>query len=1054
MSDIVKRIRGYKKNVELLTEQTKGQQEGSRRNKETKNKIKRTKQTVEDLKVIVNRELANVRSQIADLDARSIDPYKGYSTEIHKGNHVSWVSIIKLMHSTRTHYKAIELSNGSFYALGASNRQHIIDILTKSHKVLERRDIATTGSDKDIQEELVYINPDYITLHNVPKKSEPKGNMMRKGKFFKYTHNMDIDLTRYQIYSKLDAESNKTNCFIHAMIMSGVFSDIKIKQAMNMIKSPLIPLTKMREISEKLDIHIEVWTDGDHKYHYNGGSTGEHLNLNLVDDHYFLNDKETNITYYALEHYFELKDVKRFNEITSIKGDGYYKRDKDRNVSSNLLVRFLLQQRDIYLTEITDDTFESNYHKPRLIDNLEYDDNCKAIEFPKKRNLDTNEWNHLYLDFEACTVDEYGNNLKCHEPYQVNGKYVEGGSNKLLWQVTFIGEDCGLKLLTKISKNTVIFAHNIKYDINFLFKYTLKDRTCEHNGRFITGNSMFYNMQTGKKYKLTYRDTFHMISKSLREFPGMFQLREMEKEIIPYTIYTPTAVKQRDYCIQSALDKLKTSDEMIMMLDNIFKWKLVTRPGYFDHMKYSANYCRQDVNIMYEGYQVFKKWMLQITGLNIINYPTISSIAYDYTVDVGCFEGCFNITGTPRLFIDQCVVGGRCMTSENKMHHIKDVPIQDFDGVALYPSSMYRLGFLQGVPRVLQTKKYEIIKNYDGYFVEINVKKVGKLRKFPLLSKIDDEGVRQFSNDLLGVHYVDKVSLEDLIEYQDIEFEIIRGYFFDEGRNNTIQTVIKDLFDTRVQKKNEKNPIQEVYKLIMNSIYGKTLLKYDEKQIRYIRSKQPYFTYLCRNFEFIDNWNKIDGADKYRVQSFKTIDEHFSAPHIGCEVLSMSKRIMNEVICLADDLNINIYYQDTDSMHIDNHSIKLLEEEYHNKYGRDLIGQNLGQFHPDFDFKTDEGFGLPYSVELIAVGKKTYIDKVKVGDNRFEYHIRMKAIPVRCIHDTIKRQYDNDPIKLYEDLYNHNKVEFDLLCDNKVMFQFDHNFTVKNREQFMRSIQF
>jgi len=31
----------------------------------------------------------------------------------------------------------------------------------------------------------------------------------------------------------------------------------------------------------------------------------------------------------------------------------------------------------------------------------------------------------------------------------------------------------------------------------------------------------------------------------------------------------------------------------------------------------------------------------------------------------------------------------------------------------------------------------------------------------------------------------------------------------------------------------------------------------------------------------------------------------------------MSKRIMNEVMCLAEDLGIEIYYTDTDSMHID-----------------------------------------------------------------------------------------------------------------------------------------
>ena len=37
---------------------------------------------------------------------------------------------------------------------------------------------------------------------------------------------------------------------------------------------------------------------------------------------------------------------------------------------------------------------------------------------------------------------------------------------------------------------------------------------------------------------------------------------------------------------------------------------------------------------------------------------------------------------------------------------------------------------------------------------------------------------------------------------------------------------------------------------------------------------------------------------------------------LGIGILSMSKRIMNEVICLVEDLNIKIFYQDTDSMHL------------------------------------------------------------------------------------------------------------------------------------------
>lgn len=41
-------------------------------------------------------------------------------------------------------------------------------------------------------------------------------------------------------------------------------------------------------------------------------------------------------------------------------------------------------------------------------------------------------------------------------------------------------------------------------------------------------------------------------------------------------------------------------------------------------------------------------------------------------------------------------------------------------------------------------------------------------------------------------------------------------------------------------------------------------------------------------------------------------------------ILDMSKRIMNEVICLAEDLKIKLFYQDTDSIHIEIDKLDLL----------------------------------------------------------------------------------------------------------------------------------
>ena len=74
--------------------------------------------------------------------------------------------------------------------------------------------------------------------------------------------------------------------------------------------------------------------------------------------------------------------------------------------------------------------------------------------------------------------------------------------------------------------------------------------------------------------------------------------------------------------------------------------------------------------------------------------------------------------------------------------------------------------------------------------------------------------------------YIDKVGLEGMLEYHIAEFEIIDGYYYEQGRNNTtINHVIEELYNLRKKLKKYKNPAQMVIKLLMHSMYGKTLIK-------------------------------------------------------------------------------------------------------------------------------------------------------------------------------------------------------------------------------------
>ncbi len=152
---------------------------------------------------------------------------------------------------------------------------------------------------------------------------------------------------------------------------------------------------------------------------------------------------------------------------------------------------------------------------------------------------------------------------------------------------------------------------------------------------------------------------------------------------------------------------------------------------------------------------------------------------------------------------------------------------------------------------------------------------------------------------------------------------------------------------------------------------------------------------------------------------------------------------MNEVICLAEDIGVHVYYQDTDSMHLPQEDVPRLAKAYEEKYGRELIGKNLGQFHEDFSFSDSKGNELKdykdvHSVELIALGKKAYLDVLeatnkKTGEKKQSLHIRMKGVPCDSLEHAVHRCKDwssKKRIDAVRDLYLHllagESQEFDL----------------------------
>lgn len=951
--------------------------------------------------------------------------------------------------------------------------------------IMDRNIVETelTGSDQEVILRILK-SPQNLNLAIRPKHKR----LLRPanvGGFFKYTHNLDYDLSKYGIYKKIDKKNYVDNCLIKALRHYDI-PEFKIQSLKSKINDRYFPLCKMKKISEILGRFItvrKITVDNNSVLRFspvpklNKHQTPERkeeikaieqnfMNLNepvlelcLYQEHYFVYEK-TDLTRFSLNNYNEIKNEPEWNKIVESyinkKGIVLYKRNYANKfrLKSNLLFKLLMKNKDSLLNPIknTKEIHSTQYHNQitEIGDLTPCKSDLKKCVKTYNKNFKGEDYILAFFDFESIT-----NKVIEHIPFiiQVRFNRVRNGTITFIKEMTFRGVECGKDFINYIDNwstfdnNFLLMAHNAMYDFSFIKNYLRNENIMKSGNMLKQVKSKTLN--TNKNVII--RDTYSIISDKLENFGEMFNLNQ-EKEVMPYSIYTEKSVEKKSttYSIKKALKSLCNNKDKKQFNTNIKKWNLVSGKE-FNHIKYAEIYCKIDVEVLEKGYISFRNSIfkicdtLNIDNIDILDMISIAQTSFLMTYLTGCYEGCYELSGVVREFIQQSIIGGRVMTRDNKKWHTK-IPLGDFDGVSLYPSAMARIdGYLMGKPKVIMNGT--IPEKADGYFVEIEILDVKKKLHFPIVTYKDKDGNRVYSNDFRGKVVVDKTTLEDWIKFQKIEFEIIRGYYFDEGRNDTVNKIITNLFQKRLEEKKKGNPIQKVYKLLMNSAYGKLGQKPINEKIDF-RYGIDGEAYIHNHYNSIRDYQK--NGEAYIFRTHKAINSHYNMAHLNSEVLSMSKRIMNEVMCLAEDLKILMYYTDTDSIHIDNDKIALLALKYKKLYNKELIGKSMGQFHCDFDVGQDKGT-KPFAVESYFVGKKSYIDKVECiidSKKEYKYHIRMKGVPTKCIEEHKLGIWG-----VYEKAFEtFDCIEFDLTktCN----FECKSDFTMANKQLFTRALSF
>jgi hypothetical protein len=1025
------------------------QREAEKKKRTDKNAKRREKNAIEKAKRKAAEEsaknfsdsiISNMKNRIgatysfADANAAGLDPNKVVELIAKNAGEQLWVFNLddaKYRQISNTVQKNGDIKPGYYYTLSDSNKYGLYERIVNSLVT----ETATQESDGMVFTEIQTANS--ITVRPIDKTN--KNTKGGKG-FFKHHNKTNIDLSRCGIWSETVPANYEDTCLVIAL-RNGGLSVKKQEIIKRMIKNRLIPLCDIVKICNAAQIQIRIKTEdsANNSKRIYGKEYDEVYHIGGLEDHYFIIEP-TEYTSYSIKNYNELKTKPNFNQIYGMKKTTYM-RDEKHYIDTFDIIKLMLQNKDTFFTEITlEDKYIATtqfYDKVSdVITHLDFDED-KCVRPVKIGKPHDGNMQNVFFDFETNPNGE-------HKAYLC--RTYDGNVSR-----EFIGKNCGLQMLFSLKRNTRLIAHNATYDFRFLISYLRNVSELARGNKLISAKGRFND------YNIEIKDSYHLITMPLRNFPKVFAIENTVKEVMPYTLYTEENINKRYVCIEDAL-KLVANVEKVQFLQNIKRWNLQVDDTY-DIIKYSSMYCEIDCKILHDGYITFRKWIKEIFKLDIDFILTGASLAHQYFVNQGCYDGVNELGGVPQLFIQGCVVGGRVMCAENKKMIINDT-VNDFDAVSLYPSAMYRMdGFLLGVPKIIENHDYEWVKKQDGYFIDITIKSVGIHRKFPLMSYKNDAGVRVFTNDMIGrIIRLDKYTLEDMIRFQAITFDVIRGYYFNEGFNTKVRDVITTIFNKRLDAKKVKNPIEMVYKLIMNSGYGKSIMKPVETESRFFDTydnEDEFNVYLSRNYNWITSFVKF--GNKIKVNSVKCLVDHFNIAQVGVCILSNSKRIMNEVMCLAEDNNIDLYYQDTDSMHLKDADIPKLSSVFKTTYGRELIGKGLGQFHSDFDLP---GCSDIVATKSIFLGKKCYIDKLegtnKDGKKETGFHIRMKGIPEKCIHYVVENtpRY-KDVMDLYQDLYDGKEVAFDLTNGgSKANFKFNKNYTINTLSLFTRSIKF
>lgn len=485
-----------------------------------------------------------------------------------------------------------------------------------------------------------------------------------------------------------------------------------------------------------------------------------------------------------------------------------------------------------------------------------------------------------------------------------------------------------------------------------------------------------------------------------------------------------------------------------------------TIPDYisspFDLQAVSIAYQKLDVIALAHCYKCYCEAMIKITGLDpsqkltgpgFANEYVINSISnFDHTND-GIHK--IHLIKDIKLdgFIRKAIRGGRCFVQKSyfqsdhyselsnwsnmsqadrvKLYESVVDALVDFDATSMYASAMTLYKYPVGTPRVLLSDEF------DSVMTLLNTQRYDKT--CIIRCDVDFDRPERFCTALISesvdghleYNFLKKerieicsVDLEEAIKYNGAHVTKVYDVLQWDSTAFIFRHCIKQLFELRLKNKN--NAVGDCCKTLMNSSYGRLIMKILDTQTKVYSDNESFDADLLRGA--VDGFTALNEEQVLASVRKDLNDNSVTDPsHLGVFILAYSKRIMNQCVDKFNgfqDWENTFYYTDTDSMIIKKSLLDQLKNEVVSfpKHKNDtnvipVVGKGMGQLHDDLDLidaKIVRGIWIRpklYLLEYIGKNKKT-------GEMEKDFHVRSKGVSKSYLDDLDEERLKEDYMKM------------------------------------------